>query len=333
MSTRQEEGTKMTVDPYLLAVIRGRFQEIADEMAITHIRAALGPLISEAIDQAQGIYREAGDLVAQGRMALPIFIETMQESVKIVRKAALARGMISEGDIFIMNTPYGGGSHLNDVKLFKPVFRKGKHLLWVGNTGHWPDIGGAASGGFPFGINEIHPEGVMIPPVKIYDKGKMNEDVFLLLLENVREKEERYGDIKAGCGALNIGEQRLHGLFDKYGEDTVMACLDELEDRAEMHTRSYISEIPDGEYSYADYMDNDGITDEPIKIGVTITVRGDEMVVDFSETDPPCKGIQNCSYGLTCSSVYTCLKHVFPDIPITAGMFRPVKLLFRKGVC
>ncbi len=322
---------KTKVDPYLLAVVQGWFQQITNEMDALLVYSALSPTISEGNDRADGIYRETGEMVSQGEISLPVFIATMQDAVKTVREAALAEEGISDGDIFMMNDPYSGGSHLMDVKFFKPYFRSGKNLLWLANTGHWPDIGGAVTGGFLLGAREIYQEGLRIPPIKLYDKGKLNRQVLELLLANVRTSEERYGDLKAQVGTLNVAEQRLNSLFDKYGDDTVMACIDEMEERSERYMRSFISEIPDGTYSNTDYLDNDGVVNEGIAITVEITVNGDEMVVDFSNSAPPCKGNMNCPASCVRSAVFICLRHILPDLPLNAGMLRPVKIVIPEN--
>ncbi|MFC2013627.1 hydantoinase B/oxoprolinase family protein [Chloroflexota bacterium] len=317
----------MLVDTVTLAVIKGWLEQIVDEMDEVLCKSAFSPTISEGYDRANGIYRDNGDFIAQGKTGLPCFIQVMQDTVKAVIEAASAQEGINEGDIFMMNDPYFGGTHLMDVKFCKPYFRNGSLLYFLANTGHWPDIGGSSPGGFAFGARDIHQEGVRIPPIKLYSKGELNKAALTLLLANIRIPEDRLGDLKAQVGALRIGEERLNRLLEKYGTETVAACIDELEKRAETHMRSYIAEIPDSVYSDTRYIDNDGVDDKPIRICLDLQVTGSDICFDFSKSSPPSKGPINCSFSCVASACLTTLKHLFPDIPLNAGMLKPVRII------
>ncbi len=322
---------EMEVEPVKLAVLFGWLHQIADEMDEVLCKSAFSPTISEGYDRANGIYTTTGELIVQGRTGLPIFIATMQDAVKVIIEAF--KGDFSPGDIIQYNDPYLGGTHLMDMKFFKPFFRNGKIAYWLGNTGHWPDVGGAAPGGFVGGATSIYQEGLRFLPVKVYEKGKLNEALITLLLANIRNPEERFGDLKAQVGALRIGEERLNSLLDKYGDDTVAFYINERSRMAERHLRSYISEIPDGTYSATEWMDNDGVEDKPIKISVDITIKGDEATFDFSKSSPPPKGPVNAGPSVTTSGCYTFIMHTFPDIPINAGIFKPIKFIIPKTTC
>jgi N-methylhydantoinase B len=312
-------------DPITVAVIRGALESICDEMDTQLIHAALSPIISETNDCAHGIYHPvSGETIAQGRFGLPVFMANMQFSVQSVIDKANSKGGFRPGDVWIMNDPYLGGSHLNDINLILPVFHGDELFAILANTGHWMDIGGAIPGGWIPGATNIHEEGLLIPPVRLYSAGELNDGVIDLITANVRLPEMIFGDMTAMSSALRTGETRLRGLIDRYGAETVSACQEEMITRAEREMRSYIEEIPDGTYEQVDYLDNDGVTDERHEFRVTITVRGSEMHLDFTGTSAAAQGPINLAKNTTVSSVYVALKHIFPDVPVNGGTFRPV---------
>src|SRR5216683_565893 len=183
------------------------------------VRAAFSPVISEALDRSDGIYhRDTGELIAQGDLGLPVFVGTMQFSTQAVIERAKN---IKPGDIFIVNDPYLGGTHLMDVKFVKPFFYRGRHFAWLANTGHWPDMGGAVPGGFSANATEVEQEGLRLPPVKLYKEGVLDEEILSIIMSNIRIADQRIGDIKAQAAALSIGEKRLTALIDRYGEGVV----------------------------------------------------------------------------------------------------------------
>ena len=326
--TKQSRAKTKQVDPATLAVIWGWLQQITNEMDEVVCLSAFSPTISEGYDRASGIYTKTGRMVVQGKTSLPIFILTMQDAVEVIIEAF--KGKFSPDDIILYNDPYRGGTHLMDVKVFKPFFRHGKLAYWLGSSGHWPDVGGAAPGGFVPGANEIFQEGLRFPPLKIYEKGRLNEGLLALILANVRISEERYGDLQAQIGSLRVGEERLNALLDKYGDDTLDFYAREMMQRSEQHMRSYIKEIPDGTYSATEWMDNDGISDDPVKIALDIVIEGDRMAFDFSQSSPPVRGSVNAGISVAKSGVYTFLMHTFSDIPINSGIFNPTKFIFSK---
>jgi N-methylhydantoinase B len=317
------------VDPASLAVIRGWLQQITNEMDEVVCLSAFSPTISEGHDRASGIYSKKGKMIVQGETSLPIFITTMQDALEVINEAF--KGEFYPDDIIMYNDPYRGGTHLMDMKFFKPFFRQGRLVYWLGSSGHWPDVGGAAPGGFVPGATEIYQEGLRFPPVKIYDKGGLNEALLNVLLANVRLPEERYGDLQAQIGALRVGEERLSALLDKYGDSVVEFYIGEMTRRSEQHIRSYIREIPDGIYSAIEWMDNDGVKDEPVKIFLDVIIEGESMTFDFSKSSPPVRGAVNAGISVAKSGVYACLMHTFSDIPINSGIFNPIKFIFTKS--
>ncbi|MFC4350279.1 hydantoinase B/oxoprolinase family protein [Fodinicurvata halophila] len=327
--TSSPQETTSRVDPVTLTVIEKGLQQICSEMDLVHEKTSFSPVISEAFDRSNGIYgREDGRMIAQGELGLPIFLGVMQETTRSVLEE---RGPLDDGDVILINDPYRGGTHLMDVKMVRPFYYNGKLWCYLSNTGHWPDTGGMVPGGFNSTATEIHQEGLRIPPVKLVEKGVMDPEIVSLVLANIRVSEERIGDIKAQIAALNAGAKRLTGLLDRYGEDVVNEALVELEDRSERMMRANIETIPDGTYSATAYMDSDGVVNEPLEIKVKIDVRGGDISFDFSESSPPCMGPMNSVWATTLSSVYVAIKHIFPDVPMNAGCFRPIEVKRPKG--
>jgi N-methylhydantoinase B len=313
------------LDAVTLSVIQNGLQQVCNEMDLAFVRAAFSPVIAEGLDRSDGIYeRETGELIAQGELGLPIFVGTMQYSTKAVIDRAKD---LFDGDIFILNDPYLGGTHLMDVKFIKPFFYRGKHFAWLSNTGHWPDTGGMVPGGFSASATEVEQEGLRLPPVKLFKKGELDQEILSIIFSNIRVADQRIGDIKAQQGALLVGERRLTSMLDRYGEDTVREAIDELKARAQQKMRAKIRTIPDGVYTSTTVVDSDGVVNEPLYIRLKIEKRDDELTFDLSESSPPCRGPMNSVIAATKSSVFLAMKHIFPDVPINAGTFIPLKVM------
>ena len=322
------------LDPITLSVIQNGLQQVCNEMDLAFCRAAFSPVISEGMDRSDGIYaREDGALIAQGELGLPVFVGTMQFSSRAVIELVRKNGWtLDPGDVFIVNDPYLGGTHLMDVRFVKPFFYRGKLWCWLANTGHWPDIGGMVPGGFSANATEVEQEGLRLPPVKLFKKGVMDQEILSIILSNIRIADQRIGDIKAQAAALAVGEKRLAALLDRYGADTVDGAIAELRKRAEQQMRAKIATIPAGTYAGHAIVDSDGVVDEPLHIRVKVTKTADnDLLFDLSESSPPCKGPMNSVIATTRSSVYLAIKHIFPDVPINAGTFEPLKIADPDG--
>ncbi len=312
------------LDPVTLAVIESGLIQVCNEMDLAFVRAAFSPVISETLDRSDGIYA-AGDgaLIAQGELGLPIFVGTMQDSTA----AVIARAKeIREGDIFIVNDPYMGGTHLMDVRFVMPYFHGGKLFAWLANTGHWPDIGGMVPGGFSANATEVEQEGLRLPPVKLFKAGVLDEEILAIILSNIRIAGQRIGDIQAQAAALHVGARRLGALIGRYGAATVEAAIAELRRRAARQMRACITTIPDGIYRGRAIVDSDGVVNEPLVIEMTITKRDGDLYFDMAGTSPPCQGPMNSVIATTRSSIYLAIKHVFPEVPINAGTFEPLHI-------
>lgn len=317
------------LDPITLTVIQGGLQQVCNEMDLAFVRSAFSPVISEALDRSDGIYhKDNGELIAQGELGLPVFVGTMQFGTRCVIERAKD---IQEGDVYIVNDPYLGGTHLMDVRFVKPFFYEGELFAWLANTGHWPDTGGSVPGGFSANATEVEQEGLRLPPVKLYKAGEMDEEILSIVLSNIRIADQRIGDIKAQAAALSTGEKRFTELIDRYGKQTVNSAIQELRSRAAQQMRAKIKEIPDGQYQGKAFVDSDGVIDEPLCIDMKVRKQDTELYFDMSGSSPPCLGPMNSVIATTKSSVYLAIKHIFPDVPINAGTFDPLHIKEPEG--
>ena len=319
-------GRPMTIDPVTLAILKGRFEQIADEMDATLFRSAFNPIIAEAHDASHGIYdAETGLTLVQGKSGLPIFVGVMAFAVKaVIDKAAAGEGL-SDGDVWIFNDPYDGGTHLSDFRLVKPVFRDGKIFCFLASVGHWHDVGGNVPGNYNPAATEVFQEGMLIPPVKLYDKGEFRQDIVDILTANSRLPMSLYGDLNGQINALELGGRRLAELLDEYGEATAGEALAALKARAATMMRAQIAELPARTVSAEDWLDNDGIADKPLKIALDLTIEGERMVMDFTRSSPACQGPVNISRSTTIAACYVALKHIFDEVPANAGVLEPVE--------
>ncbi len=320
------------MDPVTLAVVRGALEQIADEMDLHLIRAALSPIISETNDCAHGLYDPvSGETIAQGGYGLPMFLANMQFTVQRLIVIANARGGFKPGDIWITNDPYLSGTHLNDIVLVAPHFVDGKLFALFANTGHWMDMGGSAPGGWVPTAREIHQEGIIIPPLKLFEGGQRNEAVVAMITANVRLPQQLLGDLAAMTNVFNTGRKGLDTLVGRYGVETLQGCITEMMRRSEAEMRSYIAEIPDGTYTITDYFDNDGVVDAPLIVKLAVTVSGSDLHFDFTGTSPAAVGPMNISDATAKSLCFVALKHIFPDVPVNGGAFRPTRFTIPKG--
>jgi N-methylhydantoinase B len=316
------------LDPVTLAVLNGRLVQIADEMDVTLYRSAFNPIIAEAHDACHGLYHaETGATLVQGTSGLPIFVGAMAFAVKAAIDKVARDGGLEPGDTYIFNDPYDGGTHLNDFRLVRPLMRGGKVFAWLASVGHWLDIGGAVPGNYNPKATESFQEGVRIPPVKLARAGAVQQDVIDILAANSRVPQSNWGDLNGQINALDLGERRLHALLDEYGDDTITAALTALSSRAEALMRANISALPDGSYSFDDFLDNDGVNDESLRIALDLTITGDRMKLDFSRSAPPCEGPLNIARSTAVACCYVALKHLFTDVPSNAGCLAPIEFV------
>jgi N-methylhydantoinase B len=323
-----------SIDPITLSVIQAGLQQVCDEMDLSFSRAAFSPVIAEANDRSDGIYAaEDGALIAQGAGGLPVFVGTMQYSTRTLIEmiAAGTAPAPQPDDIYIVNDPYLGGTHLMDVRFARPFYRNGEIFCWLSNTGHWPDTGGAVPGGFSASATSVEQEGLRLPPVRLFKQGVLDPEIYAIICSNIRVADQRIGDVKAQAAALMVGEERLNALLDRYGDDVVRAAIAELRKRAEAQMRSLIDEIPDGEYTSTAWIDSDGVVNEPLAIRLKVTKTTGHLTFDFAGSSPPCMGPMNSVLATTLSSVYLAMRHIFPQVPISAGAFEPLEVIRPRG--
>jgi N-methylhydantoinase B len=315
------------LDAITLSVIQAALQQACDEMDLTFSRAAFSPVIAEANDRSDGIYSaEDGSLIAQGAGGLPVFVGVMQYSTRtLIEMIKDGRCLPPEpGDIYIVNDPYLGGTHLMDVRFAMPVYRARKIFCWLSNTGHWPDIGGSVPGGFSASATAVEQEGLRLPPVKLFKKGNLDPEIHAIIASNIRIADQRIGDIKAQAAALMVGQDRLNAILDRYGDNTVVAAIAELRRRAAVQMRAHIAAIADGVYRSQAFVDSDGVVNEPLTIALAVEKTGDTLTFDFAGSSRPCAGPMNSVLATTLSSVYLAMRHIFPHVPISAGAFEPL---------
>jgi len=320
----------MKVDPIKLEIIKNLFVGITEEMGIALKKASYSPNIKTREDHTCSIFNNKMEMIAQtahqiGHLgAFPnILKKTMQEH----RVEDL-----KPGDMIIVNDPYRGGTHLPDIILISPVYYGSRLWGFVANLAHHSDVGGIAPGSVPGNSTEIFQEGIRIPSIKLFREGTLQEDLFKMILANVRTPQERRGDLYAQIAANNLGIRRIREWIDTYGFDELLFYADESINYAERRMRAELARLSDGIYHGVDYLDDDGIVDEPVKISITIKKRGEEIEFDLSETSPQRPGPTNCTYYMALSLImYTLRCLTDPDIHQSEGCYRPVKTIIPEG--
>ena len=317
----------MKVNPILLEVFKNRFASISEEMGVTLTRTAFSPNIKERRDLSCAVFDHTGDMVAQAAH-IPVHLGSMPMSVK----AAIESVKWEKGDMVILNDPFKGGTHLPDITLVSAVFAKNEDpVFFVANRAHHADVGGMTPGSMPLSTS-IFQEGLIIPALKLVEKGTIDKKIMNFLLNNVRTPVEREGDFAAQIMANITGVRRTEELIAKYSIEKTRFYAGALMDYAEQLTRKTIQEIPDGIYTFEDYMDDDGISARNIKLQVKIMIYNDTATLDFRGCDPQVHGSINAVYAITLSAVlYVFRSLVSTDIPTNAGCMRPIRVLTQKG--
>lgn len=318
------------VDPITLEVIKNSLIEISEEMGVTLKRASYSPNIKERNDFSCALFREDSRMISQAEH-LPVHLGSMIFSVK---QALEDFGIenIDDGDMVVLNDPYRGGTHLPDITLIAPIYYEGELVAFSANRAHHADIGGISPGSMCGTSTEVCQEGVRIPPVKLYQKEKPVDDIFKLILAQVRTPHERIGDLRAQAAANHIAKRRTVDLIEKYGLDMVRECTEELMNYSERKTRAEIEKIPNGEYAFTDYMEGDGIEDKKFKIHVKITVKNSDMIFDYTGTDKQASGPINAVLAVTTSATYYVVRCITdPTTPPNSGHYRPVQIIAPEG--
>ncbi len=327
----------MKADPVKLEIFKSLYSSVAEEMGISLRRSAFSPNIKERRDYSCAVFNREGVLIAQGDH-MPVHLGSMPMSVR----AALDTVTLGPGDIVVLNDPYAGGTHLPDVTMVAAVFEgelkkgpaaktSGKHLFYVANRAHHADIGGSTPGSMGK-ADDIFQEGVRIPPVRLMIGGRVNDDVMRLITANVRLPEERMGDLTAQLGAIATGRGRLLEIVERYGFREADEYASHLIDYTARMMRSVLREIPDGVYKAEDYLDNDGYSDERVRISAKVTISGDSATVDFSGSSPQVRGPINAVEAITVSAVYYVFRCLIrADVPASWGILDPIKVIAPAG--
>lgn len=313
-------------DPFTQEIIKNALVAVGDEMFLAMAKTSMSPIIYEALDYSVGITNARGDLIAQGN-GTTVFLGMIDSLVRdILEKFA---GDIHQDDVFISNDPYkGGGTHLCDVAIVKPIYVAGELVAFAMNKAHWVDVGGMAAGSFTTDATEIFQEGLQIPTVKIMERGKPVGGILEILQSNIRLPKDSMGDFWAGMAANKVAEVRIVELFDRYGAASMHQAMDDLLDYGEAMIAAELKRLPQGTFYAEDWIDDDGITDQPLKVCVRIDISEDKFKVDFTGSAPQTVGpINNSRTGLV-SAVRTIFKALTnPGIPANGGCFRAIEVV------
>ncbi len=312
-------------------VVRHKIEGIADEMEDTLLRSSFSPIVKEGLDASASLFMPDGTTLAQA-CAIPIHLGTLIPAVAEILRTFPVPDM-ADGDIFVLNDPYAGGTHLPDIIVVMPVFAEGRVLALSAAITHHQDVGGLSPGSVPTNATEIFQEGIRIPALKLREAGVFNETLIELLKKNVRIPEMFMGDLNAEVAACTVGARRLAELSDSYGAEPLTAIFESLIDRSEAMTRAALRALPDGTYHHVCYLDNDGIElDRRIRIEVAATVADGAVTLDFTGTSPQVKGPLNAVPSGTLAAAYYAIRAVTdPAIPSNGGCFRAVSLHLPEG--
>ncbi len=317
-------------DPITLAVVEPRLESIAREMTEAMLRTAMSQILNSSRDFSTAILDGDCQLVAQGE-GIPVHISALPVAGAAVRD--YFGDDIADGDLFILNDPYFGGSHLPDITIIRPIFHQGRLLFYGVNRAHHNDVGGGTHGGYNPGANEIFQEGLRIPPLKLYDRGQPREDLLQMLAANVRQSENFLGDLNAQIGSVMLAAQRIQSLLEDYGADRLMAVVANILAATERQVRQFIAGWPDGVYYGESLVDDDGFSSKLVPIRARVTIAGDGMTIDLGESSPQVEGFINSAYANTRSLAHAAIMYLAPlDVARNEGSMRPVQIIAPRGL-
>ncbi len=316
----------MTLDPISLSVLSAVLAGIAEEMGALLIRAAYSSNIKERRDCSTALFDADGRMVAQAEH-IPVHLGAMPEAV-----AAVIEQGPSPGDVFALNDPYFGGTHLPDITLVSPIVSKQEVIGYSVSRAHHSDVGGMRPGSMPADSTEIYQEGLILPPVRLIAAGREVEDIVSLILANSRTPALRRADLRAQIASNRLAQKRVNELIDRRGRDLVLAAFDEVISYTERRVRAAIEELDDGVYRAVTEMEGDGVTSEDIPIAVAVGITGDKMTIDFDGTAPAVAGNVNCPLSVTRAACHFALRVLLPDdVPTNSGAHTPVEIRAAEG--
>jgi len=328
--SKRNTKTAINVDPITLEVVRMRLEAIVEEMGATMLRTAHSTIFYESRDFSVALLDVGGDLVAMGQF-IPHHQGGMQSALKSILVEKGTADM-KQGDIYLTNDAYAGGTHTQDLNMFMPIFHGSELIMFCGSTAHQIDIGGMVVGSYCVGATSIFQEGVRFPRIKIGENGEIFDDFMRTFQTNVRLPDQEKGDVLAMLASLKVAAISIKPLLDRYSAKQFTAILTEVLNVTERRVRAELSKIPRGTYKFVDYIDHDGVNDEVYKMKVALTFSGDEVIADFTGTAPQAEGFINASYWNTLASTYAgFFLFLDPEIPRNAGFFRPIQVVAPKG--
>jgi N-methylhydantoinase B len=320
------------IDPVTIEVLRNAFTAVAAEMDVTVWRTSRSTIVREMLDYSTAVFDRHGFNVAQSAR-IPGHLNSMSAGLQTIIRDYLPLDQWNEGDVVITNDPYCGGQHIPDILAYRPVVVAGERIAIVGTLCHHLDMGGMAAGSYAAAATEVFQEGLRIPPLKLVRAGAMNEDVLAMMRQNVRRPDMLWGDLQAQLASLAVGEIAMQRLAGRFGADTVVETCRRLLDGSERAMRAMIGRLPDGRYSFEDFIDDDGIVPEPIRIHAEIEIKGEEMTVDLSKCGKQVSGPINATLASTGSGVYYAIMAIADrNIPANAGCYRPVTVIAPEGL-
>lgn len=319
----------MQIDPITREIIQNALAAAADEMALALYRTAYSTIVRDCLDYSTSLCNSKGEMIAQG-VTIPMHLGAVPFAMETLFKKF--GDEIEPGDVFILNDPFDGGMHIPDIFIVKPIFWEGKRVAFAVSTAHHLDMGGRLPGSSACDNTEIFQDGLRIPWLKLVRRGAPDEAIFSLIRANVRVPHMTIGDIRAQMAGCHIGERSIHDIIRRYGIETYITCADDLIAYTERLVRAEIATWPRGKYTFTDHLDSDGLGGPPVRIQVTLTVEGDGLTADFTGSSPQIRGAMNSTLSFAASAVAVCVRAVMKDdVPNTAGMFRPLKVIAPPG--
>ena len=321
----------MRVDPVTLEVVNNAMVGVAEQMAATILRSSYSTVIREMLDYSTAVFDLEGRIIAQS-CRIPIHLNSMSRSLSTTLDEVFPIAQWNPGDIIVTNDPYKGGQHLPDVQTFLPVFAGGEPVAICGTLGHHLDIGGMRPGSYAGDAVEIFQEGLRIPPIKLFEGGRINERLFAMIEANIRQPAMTIGDLRAQTAALEIGRDGVLELIDRYGVLTISHCLDQAIAASERRLRDRLRELPSGTYESHYFIDDDGVLDEPIKIVTKVTIGDGTIHIDFTGTDSQRRSPINATLSSCESAVYFAILSIIdPTIPANYGVYKPIEITAPEG--
>ncbi len=322
----------MNIDPITLEVMRNRWKGIAEEMCAALVRTSYSTNIKDRRDCSAAIALPSGEVLAQAEVGTPLHLGIMPGVIASVLREFPVESM-RPSEMYITNLPYPEGpGHLPDLSMVSAVFHQNKAIALIASTAHHVDMGGYAPGSMPFGVTEIYQEGLQIPPLRMFVDGQIDEALYKLINQNVRTRHEVRGDLMAQYACAAIAQQRIDELLERQSAGEVLPYMDAILNYAERRMRAAIATLPDGSYSFEDFLDDDGVGDEPVKIALSLTVEGEHLKADFSGTSKQVLGPLNARLSAAKACVYFVCKAVLdPDLPANAGAYRPIEVYAPEG--